>query len=97
MAAQELMCHKNPRACQEGIVSLIQVWSRLRNSNALRRKGMKACPSFRYPDKMGFFLNAGKNIPSKPLFTPRQIHINNNNYEQMQKLCNTCNINAVRP
>jgi hypothetical protein len=49
--------------------------SRLRNPNALRRKGLKACQAFHYPDKMGLFPKSRKIFPKKVAFLPHAKNI----------------------
>ena len=56
--------------------STILGWAtRLRNPNALRRKGMRACQAFHYPQKMGFLPYARTIFEAQAAFLPHATNI----------------------
>jgi len=62
-----------PPQMQTGIVLAGE--TRLRNPNALRRKGMRACQAFHYPQKMGFLPYARTIFEAQAAFLPHATNI----------------------
>jgi hypothetical protein len=66
---------KQPTRKQQFKKDIVAMETRLRNPNALRRKGMRACQAFHYPQKMGFLPYARTIFEAQAAFLPHATNI----------------------